>query len=78
MAEGPARRAAEFRDQREIVLGGRCGRQARRLAGLAGERLRVQHVEALVEKLRRVRPELAQVVIDRASPAEGGFARISR
>jgi hypothetical protein len=78
LAQEPAGgQAAEILEQGEIVFGGRAGRQARRLAGLAGELIGVEHLEALVEKLRSVRSQLAQAPVDVAGPAQRGFARIS-
>ena len=60
VAQGPAgRQAIDLLDEGEVVLDGRargerCGR------GLAGESLGIEHLDALIEELRRVRSLLGE------------------
>ena len=76
VAQGPAGgQAIDLLDEGEVVLDGRA-RGERCGHGLTGESLGIEHVDALIEELRRVRSLLGETLVDLSGPAQRGFARI--
>jgi hypothetical protein len=70
--------APKFLGQGDFAFQRRTGRQVRRRGDLADEGFLAHHLELLVQKLRSVRIESVQVLVDVAGPAQRCFARVPR